>query len=657
VTEVKEVTQDRHAVTGAAGWRAADGLTIKADALWSEYQITENQFQAWYGNNITGNYVNVPPGPGGNANLYNNPGSSYRVVDGSVVAATLNGAFPNYESSINRYDEKHTLIATGVNAEWDVGDWDHQVDLSYSDAWRKNRWVAIYLSDQYPTNPSYLTYNVTDGQTPYAALGFNPADPALQTAGGFRSSIGSNVSGTGQSDGPEETRDKLMALAFNTTRTLDNAFLTDVKFGGRVSDREKTHHSNRWGLCAGTGSTTFPDPNDLNTQVCPAGTHTISLANAGLSSFSAPGFTAPPMVYGNFDALLPLVYPNTATPAGSEMLLVHTKVTERSLEGFLKIDFKASILGFPLKGNLGARVANVQTESTGFSTIDGKHFTPVSVSNSYTDVLPSLNTALHLPGEQLLRFAASVGIARPPLDALVTGFSLNPTGNPPSGGGGNPLLKPYKADQFDLSYEWYFHDESLFALATYYKKLETTIAAGQSLQTIGPVQYRVTDEHNKSGGDIVGAELTVQTRFYFLPGVLRDFGVYANHAYVTSNVHESAPASNPYPMIGLARGTSELDLFYNKLGFETRVALKHHTAFTVAPTWVGTTLKQLAPETTLDASVSYEWGRQWVFRLQGHNLTNERARFTTDNNPQNLANDGGYQVYGRSYLFDVGFRF
>ena len=28
-----------------------------------------------------------------------------------------------------------------------------------------------------------------------------------------------------------------------------------------------------------------------------------------------------------------------------------------------------------------------------------------------------------------------------------------------------------------------------------------------------------------------------------------------------------------------------------------------------------------------------------------------------DNNPQNLANDGGYQVYGRSYLLDVGVTF
>ena len=122
-------------------------------------------------------------------------------------------------------------------------------------------------------------------------------------------------------------------------------------------------------------------------------------------------------------------------------------------------------------------------------------------------------------------------------------------------------------------------------------------------------------------------------------------------------VHESAPKSNPYTMVGLARGTSEFDVFYNNNGFESRVAVKHHTRFTVAPTWVGTTLKELAPETTVDASVSYEWNKQWSVRLQGHNLTNERARFSSDNNSQDLANDGGYQVYGRSYGLDVGFKF
>jgi outer membrane receptor protein involved in Fe transport len=110
-------------------------------------------------------------------------------------------------------------------------------------------------------------------------------------------------------------------------------------------------------------------------------------------------------------------------------------------------------------------------------------------------------------------------------------------------------------------------------------------------------------------------------------------------------------------MIGLAHETSEFDLYYSKGGFETRAAVKHHSPFTVAPTWVGTTLKELEPETILDVSVSYNFTKHWTVRLQGHNLTDERGLFTVDHDPNHLANDSGYDVFGRSYLFDVAFKF
>jgi iron complex outermembrane receptor protein len=617
-TEVKEVTQDRYAVAGAAGWRASESLTIKADALWSQYEIKENQFQAWYGNNITGNWGNF-----GSA-IYNAPGSSYKIVNGTVVAANLNGAYPNYENEIARYDEKHTLGSLGLNAEWKSGAWDNGVDLSFSEAWRRNQWQAIYLDDLYPPN---LAFNVTDGQTPYAATpGFNPADPSLQSVG----------KRNGVSDGPEHTRDRISAIAFNFARTFDNSTFTGVKFGGRYADREKTHHTNRWSLS-------------------PAN---VSLANVGLSSFTAPGFVAPPLVYGNFDSLFPLIYPNSAAPAGSDVPLVRTKVTEKTSEGFARLDFASSIGDLPLTGGIGVRVAHVKTESSGYQSLDGGvTFSPIAVDNDYTSVLPSLNATLHLTDSQQLRFGASIAVARPPLDSLTTGYSLSTTGSPKTAGGGNPKLDPFKADQLDFSYEWYFHEESLLAIAPFYKYVKTYIGAGQSTQTIGGTQYLLTSENNTKGGEIGGVELTIQSRFFFLPGFLQDFGVYANHAQTESNIHEAAPIGNPYPMVGLARGTTEFDVFYNKLGFESRVAVKHHTAFTVAPTWVGTTLKMLAPETTFDASVSYTFPKLWSVRLQGHNLTNERARFSADNNPQNLANDGGYQVYGRSYLLDFGLSF
>ena len=223
-TEVKEVTQDRYALAGGAGWRANDSLTIKADALWSQYAIKENQFQTWYGNNITGNWAN------GNSGIYNAPGNSYQIVNGSVVAADLNNElghrYPNYESEIARYNEKHTLAVAGLNAEWKSGDWDNSADLSFSEAWRRNQWQAIYLTDY--VSAKSCVFNVANGQVPYGAFptaSIRPT-PLCRSAGGFRSNSGSDVKGTGEAAGPEGDPRSLSALALNFSRTFDQPFLS-----------------------------------------------------------------------------------------------------------------------------------------------------------------------------------------------------------------------------------------------------------------------------------------------------------------------------------------------------------------------------------------------------------------------------------------------
>lgn len=139
------------------------------------------------------------------------------------------------------------------------------------------------------------------------------------------------------------------------------------------------------------------------------------------------------MVYGNFDALRASAYPNDAAPAGSEMLLVHTKVSEKSTEGYVRLDFKTTAGDLPLTGNFGIRVAHPSTTSSGYQSTNNPQFTPVSLTNDYTDVLPSLNMTLQITGDQPLRFEASVAITRPPVDALVTGFSLQSDRNSADG--------------------------------------------------------------------------------------------------------------------------------------------------------------------------------------------------------------------------------
>jgi TonB-dependent receptor len=635
VTEVKEVVQDRWAVTGTAGWHASPDLTINLDVLYSQYTINEHQAQTWYGNNFMGNWDNSAFGQ------YNCPTCHYTILDGAVVAGNLPGSFPNYQSALALYHEQHSLFVTGANANWHSGMWDAKVDLSYSEATRNNRWQALYLETEYAPN---LIFDVRDGQTPSASLpGFNPL--AVQAA--MPSNDPSFNGRDGQSDGPAHTHDYVVAGTLDVSRKIEGSFLSAFDFGGRVSEREKTYKAFRYNLCAGS---TTPG-------TCDANAHTVDLSNQGLSTFNVEGFTAPPVVWGSWEKLFPLVYPNSSVPANSELIGSRSATREITEEGYAKLDF-ATHGDTPITGSLGLRVAHVDLRAQGFASQNGV-FSPVTINNGYTDWLPSLNVNFHLASDKLLRFGASIAISRPPLDALVASFSLNPiiAGQAPSGGGGNPLLKPYKADQVDLSYEWYFHEESLLAVALYYKHLQNFIGASQSLQTIAGTQYIISSENNGKGGDLGGLEVTFQSRFYFLPEAFHNFGVYANYAYVTSNVHEFAPAGNPYTMVGLAQHTAEMDLWYNTGPFEARVAYKIHSPFTVAPTWVGTTLKELAAEQTLGASVSYQFNKHWSVRLQGNNLTNERARFSSDNNPQHLSNDGGYQVYGRSVLLDFSFQY
>lgn len=627
-TEIKNVVQDRFAVVGNVGWKPTDDLTINWDTLYSKYTIGEDQFQTWYGNNVLGNWGNFGSG------TYNAPGASYDILNGTVVAADLPNSWANYQSVIAKYKEVHDLFATGANIAWKRGPLDVSVDLSHSRANRDNSWRAIYLGDQFGQNLDYELLG-----TPSASISGNePWDPALQFVSPSR---------PGTVDGPEQTKDRISAVASTLKYSFDESFLRNVQFGGRYSDRLKSHRRNSYNLCP--GSTT--------SGICDANSKSIDLTDY-VTTYEIEAFDAPPMVIGNWDQLWDLVYPASDVPSGSEVMLQRTKVGLKSAEVFGKLSFGTDLGSIPLTGSFGVRIVQTKTKSSGFQQ-DPSGISPVTIRNKYTNALPTLNLTAHLAENQLLRFGAGIAISRPPLDALTTGFVLNTIepNQQPTGGGGNPTLKPFKAHQVDLSYENYFHDESLFALALFYKDVKRFIGSGQVRQNIGGTEYLISTLTNADGGNVYGLETTFQTRFYFLPGLLQNFGIYANYAHVRSNIREFAPTNDPYLMVGVAKHTAQLDGFYGQGPFEARLSMKHHSPFTVAPTWVATQLKRLDAETMFDASVSYQLTKQVGLRFQARNLTNERSRSSEDNNRYNLANGGGYQVYGRSCLMDVSLKF
>jgi len=623
-TELSEIVQDRTSVMANAEWRPTANLEFKFNNIYSHYNITENQQQAWYGNsNGWGDW-----GGGPYSWPYNKYGSSYTTVEGpngpDIVAANMVDYYSSVTNVLAHYTEDHTLYLSGLNGKWTGDDWVVTGDVSYSGADRLNRWRSIETEVFPPT----MTFDTANGVTPTITTpGYDPGDPTNQPLQTYQ---------PGESAGPEHTRDHIFAGQLDFTRSFEESFFTAIDFGARYSDRTKDHTDYQWNYYP-PGSTDLP-ANDL-------------------TEITAHGINVPSLIYGNFEQLFPLAYGSAqadeAPPPGSLQLSQSWRVHLNNFEAYAKTEFGSNFGSVPMTGDLGVRLVSVGSDSSGYEQVSGGSFTPVTVHHTYTDVLPSLNVNFHLADDQILRFAAAEAISRPPLDELRTGFSLNPTGTPATGSGGNPLLNPYKAYQVDLSYEWYWHDESLLAVAPFYKHLSTFIGYETNPQTIGGVTYQMTAPFNGKGGDITGIELTAQTRFYFLPSFLADFGIYSNYSYVDSNVREFTPATHPFDGTGFAKNTAEVDLWYSKDGFEARLAFKYHSPFTVIYGWNSQNLVGLAAEKTLDFSTTYQWNDHIGLRFEAHNLTNQIARMYWNNDPNELAR---YDIYGRSYLFDITYR-
>ena len=620
-TEVDGLTETRGSVTGAAQWKPNSHFQANFDVLYSDVFINEYQEQAWYGRNgVLGDYGGNNANPG---DPYN--GATFTVANGDVVSATL--PYSSVTNVIAHYTEDKTLLATGFNGVWTDNDWKVKGDVSFSKADRTNRWQSIETE----VYPATTTFNTGKGHAPSVVTSSDPANPGIQFAPNYI---------YGESDGPVYLKDGLTAVQGDATRTLHGSFFTALDLGARYSDRIKSQDYYQWYECPGQVQ---------SNGSCPG----IAIPASMLSEFNVKGLNVPPILYGNFNQLANYVYGGYQQPAGAFLDASYWRVHERDAEGYVKLDFNHEVYGIPMTGNAGLRLISVETTSYGFGQVNGGAYAPVKEGNSYVEPLPSLNLNFSLSSDTLLRVGLARVISRPPLDELRAGRSLYDTQLPYTGSAGNPKLNPFLASQADVSWEWYFHPESLFSVAAYYKRVDSNIGYRTDQVDISGSTYLITGPFNGKGGNMEGVEFTFQTPFYFIPH-LEHFGIYSNLALAGSDIKEFSPPINPLPMVGLANITSEVDLWFSQAGFDTRLGLKYHSPFTVIYGWDASQLTRLDSETTLGFSASYQITRHLAVRFQANNLTDQISRYYWNNDPQQIAR---YDNYGRSYLLDFTFKY
>jgi TonB-dependent receptor len=326
-------------------------------------------------------------------------------------------------------------------------------------------------------------------------------------------------------------------------------------------------------------------------------------------------------------------------------------------------------LGVPMDGNIGLRVVHTSVNANGSveypTSITGDASTispaqlalfnqptqPIDGSTRYTDVLPSLNIRFKLRPDLQLRLAASEAMTRPDISQLNSymkiGTSWSSTGNGAQSSfagftastGGNPALKPMKADQYDLALEWYFSRTGSLYGTAFEKKIKDYVTTETWTDTIMGQPVAVTGPVNAGTGTVKGLEIGYQQFFDFLPGFLKGLGLQANFTYLQSSkitgttscdpnhgngsCDASSIVTNPaLPMAGLSPHSFNLTLMYENSDWSARLAYSWRSKYLITTEDSGDTYLPMwnAAFGQLDGSVFYHITKDMQVGIQANNL-------------------------------------
>jgi TonB-dependent receptor len=330
------------------------------------------------------------------------------------------------------------------------------------------------------------------------------------------------------------------------------------------------------------------------------------------------------------------------------------RVDVKQTTGYVQGNFKGDI-GLPLSANIGAKVVKTNLSvnqhkvgDAGLYYANAADLGVIHTERDFTDVLPAVNLALDLRDDLKLRAAYSKNMQLLDLEQWGGGLSLNYGLTSTSqqgvlGGsqGGNPDLKPWRSDNFDVSLEYYFGKSSMISIAAFRINVASFVQGGNTIRcdlpdADGVVRANGTTRSCVSvsgpvqgaGATLQGLEIGLKQAFDFLPGVFGNFGIDANFTYSPSDVGTDV-AGNAIPFPDNSREQANLILWYQGKAFQARVAGNYRSKRAVVENFAGLTGFEEYQASTfyLDASASYDFTQNWQMFAQGSNITGEEEHY------------------------------
>ena len=315
------------------------------------------------------------------------------------------------------------------------------------------------------------------------------------------------------------------------------------------------------------------------------------------------------------------------------------EIDEEILSAYADFVFQGDLGEMPWTVNVGFRYSETTTTASGNQAtlldisqnpLDGtildqtyiedangqRASVPISLKNTYSNLLPSLNVKFEIEEDMLLRFGYSETLTRPTMESMRPVTNIGTT-RPDLllASGGNPYLTPFLSTNWDVSYEWYYADASAVSIGIFSKDVEgfitSTPAPEEFSLASGSYEFSVTRPRNGAAAQVEGLEMAWTHTWE------SGFGLQANATIVNSS------SDDDFQLEGLGDSQNIIG-FYEKDGFQARVAFNNRESFlqtlrngdTGEPEYVDTYGQW-------DLSASYDINENFTVVFEGINVTDE----------------------------------
>lgn len=710
--------ETRDGYMAALEWQPTDNFNLKTDLFLSKFDSKE--FARGFRVKLGGDQVSVT-----------NP----VISDNHVIGGTFNrtsSSFTRVELVNDDNQDKDQVFSAGIKAQWQATDnLNMSVDVSLSKAksnFRNGLLWSLVGEDANAANPQF-DENISMS---YLLNGLDLPDIAFNQIDAFSDIDKVMVSKYGIY--PYENEDELKAYRFDLQYQLDNDFISSIEFGLRYSDREYSNDRSVYEYGNDSDFSVSQPPLQLTADMVEVvnwkGEYSyfpdylsIDLDKA-LNAWFPSGIPQPVQTWGVGHPGVINSPTNNEGPNTAWSVQESGRVFEEVTAAYLMANIDTEIGGFPITGNIGIRrvestqrSTTLQDVSTDFISYDengdevivtagdptkgaqfitddagliNTYFRPALLEDKYTDYLPSLNLNFKLTENQQLRFAAAKVMGRAPINRFAANTTTNiatvtasqnpdtgeislstPTAKISGNSRNSPYLRPFYANQYDLSYEYYFTEtDGAFVAALFYKDIKSfvddisiepydftangfvvpseisvavyvepdsptaelvraTDANGDPLSVIVPTENGRYDTavNNASGGYIRGLELTYTQIYDFLPSPFSGLGMSASYSFTQSEITRTLSDSVfSIQLPGLSENVAQTTVFWAYEGFETRVSARYRDAFVSKQVAVNEQTVNFDSEIVVDFQASYDVNEKLGLVFQVNNLTDEPTR-------------------------------